>query len=98
MPVAFKGNYLSDFSAALVLALGSGATVSTNLTLTNATSSISGQLVDANNSGIALPGIFMSANANSGLMGWVLRTPTEITLWASNRALASWGFPSMTRA
>jgi hypothetical protein len=69
MPVAFKGNYLSDFSAAPVLTLGSGVTVTTNLTLTNANSSISGQLVDANNSGIALPGIFLTANGNGGLMG-----------------------------
>jgi hypothetical protein len=69
MVVAFKGNYLTDFSASPVLTLGSGAPVTTNLTLTNATSSISGQLVDANNSGVALPGIFISANANSGLMG-----------------------------
>src|ERR1039458_10819506 len=30
MLVAFKGNYLSDFSAAPVLTLGSGTTVSTN--------------------------------------------------------------------
>src|ERR1035438_1714304 len=69
MVVAFKGNYLGDFSTPPVLTLSSGQTLSTNLTLTNATSSISGKLVDANNSGIALPGILLSANANSGLMG-----------------------------
>ena len=69
MVVAFKGNYLGDFSMPPVLTLGSGQTLTTNLTLTNATSSISGQLVDANNSGVPLPGIFISANGNSGLMG-----------------------------
>ena len=69
MLVAFKGNYLGDFSAPPVLTLGSGQTLTTNLTLTNASSSISGQLVDASNSGIGLPGVLLSANANSGLMG-----------------------------
>jgi hypothetical protein len=69
MVVAFKGNYLGDFSMPPILTLGSGQTLTTNLTLTNATSSISGSLVDANNSGIGLPGILLSANANSGLMG-----------------------------
>ncbi len=69
MVVAFKGNYLSDFSMPPIVTLGSGQTLTTNLTLANATSSISGSLVDANNSGIGLPGIFLSANANNGLMG-----------------------------
>ena len=69
MVVAFKGNYLGDFSMPPILTLGSGQTLTTNLTLTNATSSISGSLVDANNSGMGLPGILLSANANSGLMG-----------------------------
>ncbi|MGA2174885.1 MAG: choice-of-anchor tandem repeat GloVer-containing protein [Verrucomicrobiota bacterium] len=65
---AFKSNYLANFSTMPVLTLGSGATVTTNLALTNATSSISGNLVDANNSSIGLPAILLSAQAANGLM------------------------------
>lgn len=68
-PVAFKNAYVVDFSASPLLTLGSGQTFTTNLTLLNATSSISGKLVDANNSNIGLPGILMSVQASNGLMG-----------------------------
>jgi hypothetical protein len=69
MAVAFQPNYLASFATAPVLTLGSGATIITNLTLTNATASLSGQLVDANNLGKGLPGLFMSFKASSGLLG-----------------------------
>ena len=66
---AFQSNYLGNFSTLPVLTLGSGATVTTNLALTNATASISGEVVDANNSSIGLPGILLSVQATNGLMG-----------------------------
>jgi uncharacterized repeat protein (TIGR03803 family) len=70
MPVAFGNNYLANLSASPVLALGSGITLSTNLTMTNATASISGSVVDANNSSIGLPGVLLSMQSKtSGLMG-----------------------------
>lgn len=68
MPVAFKNNYLSSFAAPPVLTLSSGATIATNIALMGATSSISGKVVDANNSNIGLPGVFMSVQDNSGLL------------------------------
>ena len=69
MLVAFSGNYLADFSTPPVLVLGSAATVTTNLMLASATSTISGSVVDANNSSKGLPGIFLTIGATNGLMG-----------------------------
>src|ERR1017187_2024827 len=54
LPVAFRSNYLCNFSTPPVIALGGGATVTTNLILTNATGSISGRVVDAANSSLGL--------------------------------------------
>jgi hypothetical protein len=66
--VAFKGGYVGDFGSAPTFALGSSATISTNLTLTVATATISGSIVDAANPNIGLPGILMPVQANNGLM------------------------------
>jgi hypothetical protein len=68
MPMAVKSNYLGNFATAPVLILASGATLTTNLTLTSATTSISGTNVDANNSSIRLPGVMVSAQSTSGLL------------------------------
>ena len=65
VPLPFKNNYLVDFSAMPVLALGSGQTIDTNLTLTGATETISGKAVDAANSAVGLPGVFFHASANA---------------------------------
>jgi hypothetical protein len=62
---AVRSNYLA---AMVTVTLPSGLPVTTNLTMTNATASISGKLVDAANSNLGLPGMFMSASAN-GLIG-----------------------------
>jgi hypothetical protein len=70
-PIAFKTSYVSDFSRPPLVTLGSAQTVTTNLTMTSATSSISGQVVDANNSSLGLPGILLSVQATNGLMGVV---------------------------
>jgi hypothetical protein len=66
--VALQSNYVCNFSSPPVLALGNGQTIPTNLTMLAATSFISGQLVDAINPGIGLPGIFFNAQATNGLM------------------------------
>ena len=68
VPMAIKSNYLGNFATAPVLTLASGATLTTNLTLTSATTSISGTNVDANNSSIRLPGVMVSAQSTSGLL------------------------------
>ena len=64
----FKTNYLCNFAAPPVVTLGGSATVTTNLTLTNATASISGNVVDANNYSLVLPGVMVMAQAANGLM------------------------------
>ena len=69
VPVAFKSNYLANFSTAPVLTLGKLATVTANLTVTNATSSIGGRIVDAANHSLGLPGILVPLQSTNGLMG-----------------------------
>jgi len=67
MLAAFRSNYLASWATAPVVILGSGATVTTNLTLTNATQNISGKVVDTNNQTIGLPGVMVSAQGTNGL-------------------------------
>jgi len=57
--VPFKANLVANFSGAPALTLSNNATFTTNLTLIPATNSISGQVVDANNSGVGLPGLLV---------------------------------------
>ena len=68
VPMAFGNNYVADYSASPILTLGSGATINTNLSLLPATQSISGQIVDASNFGIGLPGVFEPAATQTGLI------------------------------
>jgi len=68
LPVVARSNYACNFSTPPVIALGSGATVTTNLSLTNATASISGKVVDANNPAIGLPGVMVPAQSPNGLI------------------------------
>ncbi len=68
---AFKTNFVSDLQNALVLTLGSGATVTTNLTVSNATAGITGKIVDAANNAIGLPGVFMPVQSTNGLLALV---------------------------
>ncbi|HEY1718482.1 MAG TPA: Ig domain-containing protein [Verrucomicrobiae bacterium] len=67
VPMAFKSNYVANYLASPVLTLTNGQTITTNLALTIATSRISGQIIDATNSNIGLPGVFMPA-INNGLI------------------------------
>ena len=65
--VTVSSNFISDFSTAPVLTLGTGQTISTNLSLsTNASTSISGTLADAANNSIKLPGVFMPLIMSAG--------------------------------
>ncbi len=68
VPLAFKYNYVANYGSSPVVALGSSQTIDTNLTLTNATTSISGSLVDVGNPSIGLPGIFLPTTAKDGLL------------------------------
>ena len=66
--VAFRSNFVSSFVNPPVLTLGSGQTVTTNLTIISATNSITGKIVDAANSAIGLPGVFMPAQSTNNLV------------------------------
>jgi hypothetical protein len=67
VPVAFKSNYVANYTAP-VLTLTNTQTFTTNLTLTIATASISGSVVDASNSSIGLPGVSIPVMSDSGLI------------------------------
>ena len=89
--IAFKSNYVFNVSAQPVLTLGSGQTATTNLTVANATASISGMLVDANNRAIGLPGVLVSAQADNGVMAvTVTDTNGSFTLGVQSGA-GPWG-------
>jgi hypothetical protein len=66
--LAARSNFLYNFSTTPVLTLSNGATAA-KLTLTNATTSISGSFVDATNSSIVLPGVFVANKSSAGLIG-----------------------------
>src|SRR5215471_9418184 len=66
--VAFRSNYVSSFANPPVVTLGSGQTVTTNLSIISATNSITGKIVDAANSAIGLPGVFMPAQSSNNLI------------------------------
>jgi len=67
VPVAFRSNYVANYTWP-VLTLAASQTITTNLTLTNATQSISGKLLDTNNQAIGLPGVFFSATSTNNLL------------------------------
>lgn len=69
VPMALKSNYVANYASSPVLTLGSGVTINTNLTLTVATTNISGTVVDAANNAIVLPGVFVPTSSSSGLIG-----------------------------
>ena len=68
--MAFGSNYVANMGGAPVITLNSGQTLTTNLSVIPATASISGSVVDANNSSVGLPGINMLAQQpTNGLIG-----------------------------
>ena len=76
MLLAFKSNFVADTTSAPMVTLAAGATVTTNITITNATHSISGKIVDLANSSIGLPGMFVHASGN-GLLAAGSTTDTN---------------------
>jgi len=69
LPAAFQGGYVTSLATASVVALGAGQSVATNLTVAAATATISGSVVDANNAGLGLPGVFLTVQTATGLIG-----------------------------
>jgi hypothetical protein len=68
MPAAFRSNYMVNFSTTPVVTLGAGATVTTNLALTNTTTIISGTLLDAATSSLKLPGVLVPVMSTNGFL------------------------------
>lgn len=66
--LALRSNYVTDLSSAPVLTLGTGATITTNLTIIPATRYISGRLVDAATNSIGLPGISLYFQSTNNLV------------------------------
>ncbi len=62
--IPLRSNYVANMGTPPVLTLSSGQTITTNLTVIHATNSISGKLLDANNSSIGLAGVLMEAQAS----------------------------------
>ncbi len=65
---SFKSNFVANIGTLPVVTLTNTQTVTTNITLTSATSSISGKVVDANNQAVGLPGVTVQAKGNDGLI------------------------------
>jgi len=68
VPVAFRNSYVANYGTSPVLTLAGSQTITTNLSLTAATSTISGQIFDAGNPSIGLPGVILPASTRSGLI------------------------------
>ena len=66
--LAFETNYVANTKKAPVLTLGSSQIINTNLTLTNTTTTIIGKVVDAGNTAIGLPGVFLPVQSTNGLV------------------------------
>lgn len=62
-----SSNYVANLATAPTLTLAS-ATITTNLTLTNATQSISGKIVDANTPSIGLPGYLVPIESTNNFL------------------------------
>ncbi|SPE60035.1 exported hypothetical protein [Verrucomicrobia bacterium] len=65
---AFKSNYIASTTVAANLVLGSGATISTNLSLIAATQTISGRIFDTNDPNVGLPGFLVGIQSPDGLL------------------------------
>ncbi len=70
--LSFRSNFVANMDTAPVVTLAASQTITTNLTLTNATSSISGSVVDLNNSSIGLPGVLIPAMSSNSLIAIAL--------------------------
>jgi large repetitive protein len=65
---AFRSNYLANLATAPTITLGSGSTITTNLTLTNTTQSISGRIVDAATPTLGLPGLLVPLTSSDNFL------------------------------
>ena len=68
VPLAFRSNYVANYSTSPLLTLSNGQTLTTNLTVTTATTIVSGSYVDSTNSSRVLPGVFLPLSTSGGLI------------------------------
>jgi hypothetical protein len=66
--MSFKTNFVANSTTAPTITLTNGANVTANLALLNATVSIAGKIVDAANTNLGLPGVFISAQSTNRLI------------------------------
>ncbi len=71
VPIAGQRNFVDNMNLAPAYTLGAGMTIVTNITLTNATATISGRIVDTNNPSIGLPGMFVPCIASDNFLALV---------------------------
>ena len=65
---AIKSNLVANLAASPYVTLGAGATITTNVPLTNATQTISGNMIDVNNSSLGLAGCLVPVQTVSNLL------------------------------
>jgi Putative Ig domain len=65
---ALKDGFIASLATSAQLALGSGALLHTNLSLVAADRTISGSVVDSGEPGTVLPGVFLPASSDQGLL------------------------------
>jgi uncharacterized repeat protein (TIGR03803 family) len=66
--LSFSSNFVANMNKAPLLTLAASQTITNNLTLTNATASISGSVVDASNFSTGLPGVLFPVKSTNGLI------------------------------
>jgi hypothetical protein len=88
VPLAIRNNYVANYSAAPLVTLAGNSTITTNLTLTNATAIISGQVVDAANTAKGLPGIFMPIDAPINGQEFITVSFTDTNGYFTNRVIS----------
>jgi uncharacterized repeat protein (TIGR03803 family) len=66
--VAVKSNFVANLASSPTVALGAGAAIVTNVPLTNATETISGRVVDANNSSLGISGYLLPLQTQDNLL------------------------------
>lgn len=65
---AVQSNFVENLNYAPNFILGAGQTVTTNITLTNATATITGKIADTNNPSLGLPGMLLACETQDNML------------------------------
>ena len=103
--VAAKSNFVASLSASPSVTLGAGATITTNLPLSNATETISGNVIDVDNSTIGLAGFLVPVQTPSNYLALAFTDtngnysagviPAQWKVGQNEKGLASIGYLSL---